>query len=315
MPTGKVKLPYNEKGMNMANEIESDVEGIGGSAEFSDVPVSNAQDRMAGGGDIDAYYRIGGGIKFYSGHKGSGAAKEKEKEMSAKREERFKRLKEEAKARKAKRKDRKRILKGPLAGAGKITKSSKEEAPKEIQKTETKEKGTSSTYRPGLGDKKTMSERLKYNPSGSGQSKAKETSKTDKMFADAAAKRKAKRAADAAKKANKVEDYHFDYGPVDVKVEGEAVEKVKKVAKKVGETGKRVAKRAISTAVLSSPTPVGAAYRGYKAAKVGKKAVKAGKKYVSKKVTDYLTSQGWTPPKSAAKDAAKIASEKAKNKK
>ena len=67
--------------------------------------------------------------------------------------------------------------------------------------------------------------------------------------------------------------------------------------------------------MLSSPTPVGAAYRGYKAAKVGKKAVKAGKKYVSKKVTDYLTSQGWTPPKSAAKDAAKIASEKAKNKK
>ena len=313
MPTGKVKLPYNEKGMNMANEIESDVEGIGGSAEFSDIPVSNAQDRMAGGGDIDAYYRIGGGIKFYSGHKGSGAAKEKEKEMSAKREERFKRLKE-------KRKNRKRILKGPLAGPGKITKSSKEEPPKEIQKTETKEKtkekGTPSTYRPGLGDKGTMSERLKY--SGSGQSKAKDTSKTDKMFADAAEKRKAKRAADAAKETNKVEDYHFDYGPVDEKVEGEAVEKVKKVAKKVGETGKRVAKRAISTAVLSSPTPVGAAYRGYKAAKVGVKAAKAGKKYVSKAVTDYLTSQGWTPPKSAynrPKSAAKIASEKVKNKK
>ena len=82
--------------------------------------------------------------------------------------------------------------------------------------------------------------------------------------------------------------------------------------------GKKVAKQAISTAVLSSPTPVGAAYRGYKAAKVGKKAVKAGKKYVSKKVTDYLTSKGWTPPKSAyyrPKSAAKDAGKKAKNKK
>ena len=98
----KVELPYNEEGMDMAKEIKPKAEAVGGTVDFGgNIPVNNAQER-SGEGDVSQYYRIGGGIKFYSGHKGSEAAKNKEKEMSAKREERFKELKEKTKVKKSK---------------------------------------------------------------------------------------------------------------------------------------------------------------------------------------------------------------------
>ena len=67
----KVELPYNEEGMDMAKEIKPKAEAVGGTVDFGgNIPVNNAQER-SGEGDVSQYYRIGGGIKFYSGHKGS----------------------------------------------------------------------------------------------------------------------------------------------------------------------------------------------------------------------------------------------------
>ena len=98
----KVELPYNEEGMNMAKDIKPKAEAVGGTVDFGgNVPANNAQER-SGEGDVSEYYAIGGGIKFYSGNKGSGAAKEKEKKLSNKREERTKRLKEAAEKKKSK---------------------------------------------------------------------------------------------------------------------------------------------------------------------------------------------------------------------